>query len=169
MGFAEGLNQMSMNDSEMALFSAAVLLSPDRPVINDAKGIAQYQERITDALRLQVRPSSALFLLMASISILLHHLFFLLFSFEFLSCWEITPATRAWSTPFFRRLSSWGPLATDISRSWTGTVAAGVCSFTCPRSSPKCLTSPAARKIWLENHETVSRFFSLLSIFQRNF
>jgi hypothetical protein len=76
MGFAEGLNQMSMNDSEMALFSAAVLLSPDRPVINDAKGIAQYQERITDALRLQVRPSSALFLLMASISILLHHLFF---------------------------------------------------------------------------------------------
>lgn len=55
MGFAEGLNQMSMNDSEMALFSAAVLLSPDRPVINDAKGIAQYQERITDALRLQVR------------------------------------------------------------------------------------------------------------------
>ena len=56
MGFAEGLNQMSMNDSEMALFSAAVLLSPDRPVINDATGIAQYQERITDALRLQVRP-----------------------------------------------------------------------------------------------------------------
>nr|CAH0102594.1 unnamed protein product [Daphnia galeata] len=54
MGFAEGLNQMSMNDSEMALFSAAVLLSPDRPVINDAKGIAQYQERITDALRLQL-------------------------------------------------------------------------------------------------------------------
>jgi hypothetical protein len=31
------------------------------------------------------------------------------------------------------------------------------------------LTSPAARKIWLENHETVSRFFSLLSILQRNF
>lgn len=54
MRFAEGLNQMSMNDSEMALFSAAVLLSPDRPVINDAKGIGQHQERITDALRLQV-------------------------------------------------------------------------------------------------------------------
>ncbi|XP_057372342.1 ecdysone-induced protein 78C-like [Daphnia carinata] len=54
MRFAEGLNQMSMNDSEMALFSAAVLLSPDRPVINDAKGIGQHQERITDALRLQL-------------------------------------------------------------------------------------------------------------------
>lgn len=55
MGFADGLNQMSMNDSEMALFSAAVLLSPDRPVINDAKGIGQHQERLTEALRLQVR------------------------------------------------------------------------------------------------------------------
>ncbi|KZS08808.1 putative Ecdysone-induced protein 78C [Daphnia magna] len=54
LGFAEGLNQIAMNDSEMALFSAAVLLSPDRPVINDAKGIGQHQERITDALRLQL-------------------------------------------------------------------------------------------------------------------
>lgn len=54
MSFAEGMNQMAMNDSEMALFSAAVLLSPDRPVISDIKGISQHQERITEALRLQV-------------------------------------------------------------------------------------------------------------------
>ena len=54
VSFAEGLNQLSMNDSEMALFSATVLLSPDRPVINDAKAIASHQDRITDALRLQV-------------------------------------------------------------------------------------------------------------------
>jgi nuclear receptor subfamily 1 group D protein 3 len=55
MSFADGLNQLSMNDSEMALFSATVLLSPDRPVINDVKTIASHQERITDALRLQVQ------------------------------------------------------------------------------------------------------------------
>ena len=54
MNLTEGLNQLSLNDSEMALFSAAVLLSPDRPVINDPKTIGQHQERITDALRLQV-------------------------------------------------------------------------------------------------------------------
>ena len=54
MNLADGLNQLALNDSEMALFSAAVLLSPDRPVINDAKTIAQHEERITEALRLQV-------------------------------------------------------------------------------------------------------------------
>lgn len=96
--------------------------------------------------------------------------------FEFLSCWEITPATRAWSTQFFRKLSNWGPLAIDIKRSWTGTVAAGVCSSTCLHFLPKCLTSPAARKIWLEIEMSVSRlsffpssfFFCLLGISSKN-
>lgn len=52
--FAEGLNHLAINDSEMALFSAAVLLCPERQGINDAKLIGQHQEKITDALRLQV-------------------------------------------------------------------------------------------------------------------
>ena len=72
MRFAEGFNQMSMNDSEMALFSDAVLLSPDRPVINDAKGIGQHQERITDALRLQVYRGNYFILFFSQLN---HHFF----------------------------------------------------------------------------------------------
>ncbi len=52
--FAEGLSSLAINDSEMALFSAAVLLCPERQGISDTKAITQHQERITDALRLQV-------------------------------------------------------------------------------------------------------------------
>ncbi len=78
MNLTEGLNQLSLNDSEMALFSAAVLLSPDRPVINDPKTIGQHQERITDALRLQVQyPRCCLIWSNRNINLINIHFFFL--------------------------------------------------------------------------------------------
>lgn len=53
---AESLQRLSLNDSECALYSAVVLLSPDRPGIIHPKAVAQHQERVQDALRLLVIP-----------------------------------------------------------------------------------------------------------------
>lgn len=66
---------------------------------------------------------------------------------------------RVWSTPFFKRLSNWGPLAIVTNRNSTGTVAAGVCSSTCPHFLPKCLTFPVAKKIWPEFVQWVLHVF----------
>ncbi|XP_066940333.1 ecdysone-induced protein 78C-like isoform X3 [Macrobrachium rosenbergii] len=52
--FALTLNNLNLNDTELALFTAVVLLTADRPGITDGKIIEQQQDKIIEALRVQV-------------------------------------------------------------------------------------------------------------------
>ncbi|KAJ8975868.1 hypothetical protein NQ317_009653 [Molorchus minor] len=52
--FASTFNALSLNDTEVGLFSAVVLLTADRPGITDVKSIEHYQDRLIEALKVQV-------------------------------------------------------------------------------------------------------------------
>ncbi|KAG7169548.1 Ecdysone-induced protein 78C-like [Homarus americanus] len=52
--FALTFNNLNLNDTELALFTAVVLLTADRPGITDSKVIEQQQDKIIEALRVQV-------------------------------------------------------------------------------------------------------------------
>lgn len=52
--FASSFNTMSLNDTEIGLFSAIVLLSADRPGVTDVKAIEHFQDRLVEALKVQV-------------------------------------------------------------------------------------------------------------------
>ncbi len=53
--FALTFNNLNLNDTELALFTAVVLLTADRPGITDTTAIEQQQDKIIEALRVQVR------------------------------------------------------------------------------------------------------------------
>ncbi|PSN39449.1 Ecdysone-induced protein 78C [Blattella germanica] len=55
--FASSLNALALNDTELGLFSAIVLLTADRPGVTDLKAIEHHQDRLIDALKVQVRIS----------------------------------------------------------------------------------------------------------------
>ncbi|MGH0184851.1 UNVERIFIED_CONTAM: hypothetical protein FKN15_016440 [Acipenser sinensis] len=57
---AKGLSRLQLTEEEMALFSAAVLLSPDRPWLTDTQKVQRLQERVYLALQscLQRSPTS---------------------------------------------------------------------------------------------------------------
>ncbi|XP_056894462.1 RAR-related orphan receptor C a [Takifugu flavidus] len=48
---AKGLSRLQMSEEEMALFSAAVLLSPDRPWLTDVQKVQKLQEKVYVALQ----------------------------------------------------------------------------------------------------------------------
>ncbi|KAL0279738.1 UNVERIFIED_CONTAM: hypothetical protein PYX00_001237 [Menopon gallinae] len=52
--FAASFNSLALNDTELGLFSAVVLLSADRPGVTDIKIIEQHQDRLIEALKVQV-------------------------------------------------------------------------------------------------------------------
>ncbi|KAJ8937886.1 hypothetical protein NQ318_021709 [Aromia moschata] len=52
--FAGTFNALSLNDTEVGLFSAVVLLTADRPGITDVKAIEHHQDRLIEALKVQV-------------------------------------------------------------------------------------------------------------------
>ncbi|XP_045126523.1 ecdysone-induced protein 78C-like isoform X3 [Portunus trituberculatus] len=52
--FALTFNNLNLNDTELALFTAVVLLTADRPGITDSKAIEHQQDKIIEALRVQV-------------------------------------------------------------------------------------------------------------------
>ncbi|EEB13323.1 Nuclear hormone receptor E75, putative [Pediculus humanus corporis] len=52
--FAASFNALALNDTELGLFSAVVLLSADRPGVADIKVIEQHQDRLIEALKVQV-------------------------------------------------------------------------------------------------------------------
>lgn len=52
--FANGLNELSLNDTEMGLFSALVLLSAHRHGIAEQKQVTRAKERVAEALRVQI-------------------------------------------------------------------------------------------------------------------
>jgi len=52
--FASSLNTLGLNDTELGLFSAIVLLTADRPGVTDLKTIEHHQDRLIDALKVQV-------------------------------------------------------------------------------------------------------------------
>lgn len=59
--FANGLNDYGLNDTEIGLFSAMVLLTATRLGITEQKQISRTRERIAEALRVQIvqsRPGS---------------------------------------------------------------------------------------------------------------
>uniref|UniRef100_A0A3B3S3P1 RAR-related orphan receptor C b n=1 Tax=Paramormyrops kingsleyae TaxID=1676925 RepID=A0A3B3S3P1_9TELE len=56
---ARGLCRLQMSDEEMALFTAAILLSPDRPWLTDILQIQRLQERVYIALQYSLHQSGA--------------------------------------------------------------------------------------------------------------
>ncbi|XP_003376592.1 nuclear hormone receptor E75 [Trichinella spiralis] len=52
--FAAGFNNMHLNDGEIGLFSAVVLLSADRVGLSDPKSVETQQEKLIEALKLQL-------------------------------------------------------------------------------------------------------------------
>lgn len=52
--FASSFNALSLNDTEVGLFSAVVLLTADRPGITDVKTIEHHQDKLIEALKVQV-------------------------------------------------------------------------------------------------------------------
>nr|CAD7194405.1 unnamed protein product [Timema douglasi] len=57
--FASTFNTLSLNDTELGLFSAVVLLTADRPGVTDLKAIEHHQDRLIDALKVQVSRTHA--------------------------------------------------------------------------------------------------------------
>lgn len=52
--FTNSFNALLLNDTELALFSAIVLLSADRPGVTDVKAVQGHQDKLIEALKLQV-------------------------------------------------------------------------------------------------------------------
>ncbi|CAG9856185.1 unnamed protein product [Phyllotreta striolata] len=52
--FATSFNALSLNDTEVGLFSAVVLLTADRPGVTDVKTIEHHQDKLIEALKVQV-------------------------------------------------------------------------------------------------------------------
>lgn len=52
--FAKGLNEYGLNDTEIGLFSALVLLTATRNGIIEHKQISRTRERIAEALQIQI-------------------------------------------------------------------------------------------------------------------
>ncbi|CAH1371735.1 hypothetical protein MTP99_013194 [Tenebrio molitor] len=52
--FASTFNALSLNDTEVGLFSAVVLLTADRNGITDVKSIEHHQDKLIEALKVQV-------------------------------------------------------------------------------------------------------------------
>ncbi|XP_071103574.1 uncharacterized protein [Haliotis cracherodii] len=49
--FAERFNRLNLSDDELAIFSAIVLLSPDRPGLRNLEQVERIQNRLTEALQ----------------------------------------------------------------------------------------------------------------------
>jgi len=58
MQVTSSLNVHQLTDTELGLFSAAVLLS-ERPSLNDVKAVQRLQDRVLEALRVQAARSSS--------------------------------------------------------------------------------------------------------------
>jgi nuclear receptor subfamily 1 group D protein 3 len=58
MQVTSSLNVHQLTDTELGLFSAAVLLS-ERPGLNDVKAVQRLQDRVLEALRVQATRSSS--------------------------------------------------------------------------------------------------------------
>ncbi|XP_041912736.1 RAR-related orphan receptor C a [Alosa sapidissima] len=56
---AKGFNRLQLSDEEMALFSAAVLLSPDRLWLTDTQQVQKLQEKVYQALQHSLHRSGA--------------------------------------------------------------------------------------------------------------
>lgn len=54
LNFANTFNALSLNDTEVGLFSAVVLLTADRSGITDVKSIEHHQDKLIEALKVQV-------------------------------------------------------------------------------------------------------------------
>lgn len=52
--FTGSFNALALNDTELGLFSAVVLLTADRPGVTDVKSIEHNQDRLIEALKVQV-------------------------------------------------------------------------------------------------------------------
>ncbi|XP_057655843.1 ecdysone-induced protein 78C isoform X1 [Diorhabda carinulata] len=52
--FATSFNALALNDTEVGLFSAVVLLTADRPGVTDVKTIEHHQDKLIEALKVQV-------------------------------------------------------------------------------------------------------------------
>lgn len=53
--FANSFNSLALNDTELGLFCAVVLLTPERNGVTDIKSVQHHQDRLLEALKVQVR------------------------------------------------------------------------------------------------------------------
>lgn len=56
--FANTFNALGLNDTEVGLFSAIVLLTADRPGVTDVKSIEHHKDKLIEALKIQVNYQS---------------------------------------------------------------------------------------------------------------
>lgn len=59
LSFFGSVNSLNLNDTEVGLFSAVVLLTGDRPGLTDIKSIEQHQDRLLEALKVQLSRNHA--------------------------------------------------------------------------------------------------------------
>lgn len=52
--FVNAFNSLTLNDTEVGLFSAVVLYTADRSALTEVKMIEQYQDKFIEALKVQV-------------------------------------------------------------------------------------------------------------------
>ena len=52
--FASSFNSLALNDTELGLFCAVVLLTPERNGVTDIKSVQHHQDRLLEALKVQV-------------------------------------------------------------------------------------------------------------------
>ncbi|XKL65225.1 hypothetical protein PGB90_008645 [Kerria lacca] len=52
--FANSFNSLALNDTELGLFCAVVLLTPERTGVTDIKSVQHHQDRLLEALKVQV-------------------------------------------------------------------------------------------------------------------
>ncbi|XP_019770859.2 ecdysone-induced protein 78C isoform X1 [Dendroctonus ponderosae] len=57
--FANTFNALALNDTEVGLFSAIVLLTADRPGVTDIKSIEHHKDKLIEALKVQVNRNHA--------------------------------------------------------------------------------------------------------------
>lgn len=54
INFANTFNNLTLNDTELGLFSAIILLTTERSGLTDIKIIEQHQDKLMEALKIQV-------------------------------------------------------------------------------------------------------------------
>lgn len=135
--FATTFNALTLNDTELGLFSAVVLLTADRPGITDIKSIEHYQDKLIEALKVQV-----------IINLSADPTVFNKKNKSFGECrWEGTmPLNRTCFRVSSSNSRSSGTWVRSTRRIWTGSGWTGP-NWRCRRSLPRFLTFPNARKI----------------------
>lgn len=163
--FAASFNVLALNDTELGLFSAVVLLSADRPGVADIKVIEQHQDRLIEALKVQVRRNR---IGRGKIVLLLYGSTKLRSQFPgwFVDRWdEIIQVIHSFSPVFLWNYLNWETSEPNTRHIWTGFASTGNCSDY-RLSLPKYLTFQSVRKTYNEKGKSHKNQSFVVSIRQ---